>query len=46
MKKLAVIGASYLQKPLLLKAKEMEIETQIYLMKLKIINYLGWRKKL
>lgn len=30
MKKLAVIGASYLQKPLLLKAKEMKIETHCF----------------
>ena len=30
MKKLAVIGASYLQKPLILKAKEIEIETHCF----------------
>lgn len=30
MKKLAIIGASYLQKPLVLKAKEMNIETHCF----------------
>ena len=30
MKKIAIIGASYLQKPLILKAKEMGIETHVF----------------
>ena len=30
MKKLAIIGASYLQKPLVLKAREMGIETHVF----------------
>jgi biotin carboxylase len=30
MKKLAIIGASYLQKPLVIKAKEMGIETHVF----------------
>jgi biotin carboxylase len=30
MKKLAIIGASYLQKPLVLKAKEMGLETHVF----------------
>ena len=30
MKKLAIIGASYLQNPLILKAKEMGLETHVF----------------
>lgn len=30
MKKLAIIGAGYLQKPLVLKAREMQIETHCF----------------
>ena len=30
MKRLAIIGASYLQNPLILKAKEMGLETHVF----------------
>lgn len=30
MKKIAIIGASYLQNPLILKAKEMGVETHVF----------------
>ena len=30
MKKIAIIGASYLQNPLILKAKEMGLETHVF----------------
>ena len=30
MKKLAIIGASYLQNPLILKAKAMGLETHVF----------------
>ena len=30
MKKLAIIGASYLQNPLIVKAKEMGLETHVF----------------
>lgn len=54
MKKLAIIGASYLQNPLILKAKEMGLETHVLLGQQEIlgrrrliifIRSVLWRRK-
>ena len=44
MKKLAIIGASYLQEPLIQKAKSMGLETHVFAWTFFIPSAL-WKKK-